>query len=201
VQKARQVESMRDDDFVRVQYVGKRGNHQVTGGFVFSRQIPGMRMVHRGRGGWSINYGRQSGGNTLLVHSADIQAMPGRFIPIPEDIAATAPPPVKEPLPAPERITGALEPPLPRDDIVERDTTPPPTDWQQNIATDAIKTEQAFDFQRLPGVGPSLARQFEQRGLTTKRDVLELGIEGLTALSGVGEAKAKVIIKALEDAD
>ena len=200
VQKARQVESMRDDDYVQAQYIGKRGNHQVTGGFIFPERLPGMKMINRGRG-WSIDYGpRISRGRILLVHRADIQAMPGRFIPVPEDLAATAPPPQKEPLPAPERITGALEPLLPQDDIVERDATPPPTDWRQNIATDVI-AEQSFDFQRLPGVGPSLAQQFIERGLMTKRDVLALGVDGLTAFSGVGETKAKLIIRALEDAD
>jgi len=185
------VERLVDDDFIKVEYLAGRGNHQLTGATVFQQRLPGVRMIRSGEG-WKIDYGRQSGGRRLLVHVSDFKMMPGKFMPIQEDIAATAPPPPREPPPEPEPLVSP--PPMERPAPVADEPLAPPVPLED-------EAEQPLDFQRIPGVGPALAAQFAERGIATKLDVLKLGAGGLRQFDGVGEKKAALIIKALEDAD
>jgi len=118
--------------------------------------------------------------------------MPGKFRLIQEDIAATAPPPPREPPPEPEPLR---PPPGERAaPVVEPEPLAPPVPLEG-------EPEQPFNFQRIPGVGPALAAQFEACGLMTKLDILILGVDGLRQFDGVGVKKAELIIRALEDAD
>jgi glycosyltransferase involved in cell wall biosynthesis len=55
-----------------------------------------------------------------------------------------------------------------------------------------------FNFQKLPGVTPAIAKQFEARGLTTADEVADLGVDGLQELKGIGPTRARAIIEYLD---
>lgn len=52
-----------------------------------------------------------------------------------------------------------------------------------------------LDLVELDGVGPSLAEKLEEAGFETPPDILEAGEEGLSEVSGIGDAKAESILE------
>jgi len=56
-----------------------------------------------------------------------------------------------------------------------------------------------FELQKVPGITGSIATQLEADGHTTKEDILVLGIDGLKAYKGVGDARATMILRALSE--
>lgn len=55
----------------------------------------------------------------------------------------------------------------------------------------------AVDLDALPGISPGIAQQLRERGVVTKAQILQLGVEGLQLLRGIGEKRAEIIITSL----
>jgi len=146
-----------------------------------------VKYLHLNRGKHSVigastkkKYGSRAGGDVFLVHRADIAAQPHLFAEV-------------QPV-GPNIGRGTPEPP------------PPPTpvsefDYEDYIEQIRSKFEREIDPQTLPGVTPSVATKMRNSGLVTKESILALGETGLQdAITGIGEAKAKMIIEYLNEA-
>ena len=129
--------------------------------------------------GKKFSYGYRAGGDTFLVHKDDVYntnrhgqtSLRGLFIPIEEKHEVVAPEP------EPVQVTAPPEP------VVE------PLPFEPH----------SFNFQTLPGVTPSIAREFIRLGYNGPDDVLEAGVEGLQEIKGIGETRAAKIIGYLND--
>ena len=149
-----QVQSVADNNYVRMKYTGSRGNHHIIGAFEmdFDPGLPtrrkGSKFVHY--------YGYASEGHVTLVHREDAKLMRGKWQPVNEVVL---PPPVKQSLEAPRII---------------------------NPAT--------FELQTIPGINDNIARELTKADLTTKEAILQVGREGLLAIQGIGEGRAKIIL-------
>jgi hypothetical protein len=195
-----------DKDFTLCLYMHpNKGSHPVVGAAVFSeRFLPNMVRV---RGGFSINYGYRVGGGTerFLVHRADANAAPHWFKSVEELVsgvvnlprrAAPAPPP-------PARIAPA---PVPPDDArlstaaALRDAVQSQEDVKREPTPEELlkaKAERPFDLQLVPGITTGIAQQMAADGVQSEADILALGVEGLQKYSGIGPAKAAIIIESL----
>ena len=54
-----------------------------------------------------------------------------------------------------------------------------------------------IDLQLLPGMTAEISAQLEADGILTKEKILEMGVKGLQDYRGVGPAKGKMIIAAI----
>lgn len=120
-------------------------------------------------------YGYRSHGEKFLVTRRDQRAYPHYFhivesVPEPPKIAVTPPPP-------PTLIENASKNP----------TTPPPA------ILDAVR-EARFDLQLLPGITPALQKAMAQAHLTSADAIIVGGEDALTAVKGIGKAKAAAIL-------
>lgn len=209
------ITNVSDSDFVLARYLHpNRGAHQVVGAAIHDEQYRGFRMVRkRDRPpGWSIVYGRRAGGGVerFLVHKRDVELQPQWFLPIEDRQAIAVPETEKAPLGAPTDLTGAFaERVQDEPDMLEPHSLSQPEMVEphelavsdaQTIDLDAIiDRKPEFNLQMIPGVGGALAAQLEHDGITTKEDVLALGIEGLKRYKGVGDFKAQTILKAARE--
>lgn len=179
---ARQVALSRaqDDNFVLVRYTTpNRGKHPVVGGAT------------------QTSYGYRQAGERFLVDKHDIwvngdpnQAKIGRFFePVQQEakISVQSPPVQRRKAQAPKPLTQEI-----RNSIVESAREPLPE-------PEPIVDDEPLDLQILPGITNQIAAQLQEKGITTKQGVLDLGIEGLQKLKGVGPVKAEVIIQILEN--
>lgn len=114
-------------------------------------------------------YGYRGGGTRFYVHKSDIAAAPDLFVPIN----------VME-----ERRQQMAPPPPP---------PPPPA------PSDEYEEEVVFDLQSLPGITPQIAMGLNAMGAHTPEDVLELGVEGLSRIKGIGEKRAEAILAFIEE--
>ena len=168
---------MNDDDFVRAKYLHpNQGTHQVSGQYRFPEQLNfgelrlGMKNVGDG---FIIDYGYRKGGETFLVHKRDAD-MSHLFQEIqPESSGVFNPPqPPSTSAPIPETIIREARIPV------------------------ALRDE--LDLQLLPGISDKIALLLTNDGISTKTQVLELGVDGLKKYTGIGEVKAKSIIEAIK---
>jgi hypothetical protein len=165
-----------DSDFVMVEYLHpNKGTHGVSGQFKFPNMldVAGMRLGMRSVGdGFIIDYGFRQGGETFLVHKRDAEVSHLFHEVQPAGGGVFAPPPrPTDSTPAPE--------------IIVREARVP------------IAQLDELDLQLLPGISNVNARQLEADGITTKSQVLELGVDGLKQYKGIGETRAKAIIDAI----
>jgi glycosyltransferase involved in cell wall biosynthesis len=166
-----------DQDFVRIKYIHpNQGTHGVTGSHIFPAplDIAGMRLGMKNVGdGFKIDYHYRKGGETFLVHKLDAQAAPHIFqeIQTAEGGVFNPPQPAAQPTPTPE--------------VIVREARVPVAQLDE------------LDLQLLPGISNVNARQLEADGITTKSQVLELGVPGLKKYPGIGEIRAKAIIDAI----
>jgi len=173
-----------DDDFVMCRYIHpSRGQRQVYGQATFERRIPGLHMVKaRGRTGYMIHYGYRDQGDVFLVHKADIKISPHLYAPI-ETKQIPRPAPVPPPPPTP--INGG------RPGVVVEKEEPE----EEPMVT--IGQAATLNLRSLPGITPDIAKQLERDGITTRDDILGLGVDGLQGYKGVGPTKAGMILGAL----
>jgi hypothetical protein len=165
-----------DSDFVMVEYLHpNKGTHGVSGQFKFPNMldVAGMRLGMRNVGdGFIIDYGFRKGGETFLVHKRDAEVSHlFREVQTAGGGVFDPPPRPTDPTPAPE--------------IIVREARVP------------IAQLDELDLQLLPGISNVNARQLEADGITTKSQVLELGVPGLKKYPGIGEIRAKAIIDAI----
>ena len=70
------------------------------------------------------------------------------------------------------------------------------TGWELDIVSEAEAAVLPeiegleIDFSEVPGIGASMAKALTSAGMVTLRDIFEAGVEGLTAIEGIGQAKA-----------
>lgn len=158
-----------DDDYVMVQYTHPNlGVHGVVGANT------------------KTNYGYRSGGEQFLVHKADIAAQPQFYRPITSPVFAHRPTTIVESPPPPPVLKA--EPPLVAKPMVTEleESHPVPQDIQRQI-TDEL------DLQLLPGVTPTIERGLKAAGFTTAAAILDAGVEGLTQVKFVGDARAQAV--------
>lgn len=100
--------------------------------------------------------------------------------------APTLPPPVPIPTaePPPETPEATT---LPTPEITEKEAV-------QSTMVSVLSKEK---LELLPGVTPNIAAQMEERGFTSYKDILALGVDGIKGFRGVGEVKAQVIIDSI----
>lgn len=57
--------------------------------------------------------------------------------------------------------------------------------------------DEMVDLEAIPGINSTVAKELTSRGLTTKNAILEVGVEGLQEINGIGEVRAYGIMTAL----
>lgn len=189
---AQGITQMNDQDFVKVKYLHpNRGSHGLVGTNAFPNRIEGMQMKNRGDG-WIIDYGYRSGGTVFTIHRIDAEAQSHLFHIIESSLGRIVrePRPDPTPTPAPTPVPIAVSEPTaiaqePQSVPVIRDARIPP-DGDGHI-----------DLQLLPGMTGEISAQLEAAGIQTKEKILELGVKGLQDYRGVGPAKGKMIIDAI----
>ena len=127
-----------------------------------------------------LNYGYREGGGVekFYVHKLDIASHPDWFVPF-------MPPAVNV-----ERTEVAQpEPPveLSAPDFVQTMSADTPVAPAKDIT-------KPFDLESIPGVTEHIMNQLVIRGVKTPEDVINLGVEGLKELDGVGDKRAEAII-------
>jgi predicted flap endonuclease-1-like 5' DNA nuclease len=58
---------------------------------------------------------------------------------------------------------------------------------------------EGFDLQTLPGVTPQIAMGLQALGAHTPEDVVNLGVDGLRRIKGIGDKRAEAIIAYIQD--
>ena len=166
-------------DFVKVKYLHpNRGSHGVIGTTAFPNRIEGLQMKNKGDG-WYIDYGYRSGGTVFTIHRSDAEAQSHLYY-ILDDTPRGV---VNEPRP--------MRPATPPPAIVEHRAAPV-------IREDRIPVDGKVDLQLLPGMTAEIVQQLELDGISTKDQILKLGVEGLKNYRGVGDKKGKMIIEAIK---
>lgn len=120
-----------------------------------------------------INYGYRCGGDKFLVHVNDKAAMPHIFVDVKEleyVSANEAPKPPEIQIAPPV----ALEPPSPS------------------------ITDEKFDLQMIPGITQGIADQLTEMGVVSKKELLELSVDDIKSVKGVGEVRAKAIFGSIQ---
>jgi hypothetical protein len=165
-------EDLVDNDFVMCKYIHpNRGQHQVIG--AATKTI----------------YGHRGGGAEFLVHKDDIAAQPHIFQAIEGHV---------QPLPMPSKPPNE---PVPLSDVVEIRAQPPAKPGFLEVAIDEdevpVTVIPSSELQLLPGITGEMAEELIAKGVTTRDQVADLGIEGLTSIRGIGAVKAEKIIDAI----
>jgi len=178
---------MTDNDMVLVTYENpNRGQHRVVGAQT------------------GINYGYRAGGGQerFYVHKNDIATHPAWFRPYQAPIIqrvyqpAVTPPPAPvavwaEPAPAPPVLvveTPAPQP-LPEIDFVKTQ----PASASAGPGQVNVGVFRPADLQTIPGVTSQVASTMHKMGIRTWQDVVELGMDGLLKIEGVGPKRAEAI--------
>jgi glycosyltransferase involved in cell wall biosynthesis len=162
--KVQQESKLTDDDMVLITYENpNRGMHGVYGAAT------------------KINYGYRAGGGMerFYVHKADIATHPGWFIPVLEsspNIAQSVSPPVE------------VSPPKELDFIKTN-----PASELNGLAPQSVDILKIPDLQSLPGITDKIADILFKKGVKTWNDIIELGIEGLQTIEGIGPKRAVII--------
>jgi glycosyltransferase involved in cell wall biosynthesis len=144
---------------------------------------------HPNRGGHRVvgpatgtEYGYRGGGDRFYVQKQDVRVAPHLFVPIETAEAVAkkaAPPPPPQPAPAPVGAPAPMAAPV---------TAPVPS-----------PVAEGFDLQTLPGVTPQIAMGLQALGAHTPEDVVNLGVDGLRRIKGIGDKRAEAIIAYIQD--
>jgi glycosyltransferase involved in cell wall biosynthesis len=165
---------MSDDNMVRIEYMSQnRGGHGVYG--TVTRTF----------------YGYRKGGDTFLMHRADVEAQPQLYREVDQHIVQA--PPVVVPAPVPTPIfeePEELEPDV-RDEL---EPAPELTESQFVALTQARTRASTINPQLLPGVSANTAKEMELEGLNTYGAILDAGYAKLTKITGIGAKKARMIL-------
>lgn len=131
------------------------------------------------------NYGYRGGGEVFYVHRADIEVAPHLFRPKEEvkHVVEKAP----EPPPAPPN---AIPEPKP--------VAAPPQPTQQPVKEESYKIE-ILELEEVPGVTQDIADSLRAIGISSVEQLGELDVDTLLSIKGVGEKRAGLIIKALQE--
>jgi len=177
-----------DQDFDLYYYTSpNRGDHRLIGGHVFPQRIQGFRMSKAEGGGFRIDYGYHSGGESkpFLVHNLDAAAQHGFFQ---KASVLREAPPVERPEPEepkPVELVEQAEEPNNVDPLANlANSTPPPPEKPPTTPDDT------FDPQTIPGVASSIAKQLVGR---TLEDLKGMTHADWCAIKGVHTAKADMI--------
>jgi hypothetical protein len=173
---------MNDTNFVMCKYIRtKQGSHPLTGITQFVNPLPDVKMRRSGRF-WVMDYGYRTEGETFLVHEMDRAAQPGWF-----NLVA---------LPQAQRVVRLPQRP-PR-----RPPVPPKPVWQEvtkpELIPEPIPEADVFDLQLLPGVTAEIAERLSGAGYVDADTIKSGGKAGLEAIKGIGEAKAAMILNAVQ---
>lgn len=164
-----------DDDMIMISYNSpNRGDHRVIGHAQFSYPIQGLRMISVG-GAMRVDYGYRKQGDRFLVHRNELEAAPDLFKPVSASI--------------------------PEIQIAEQSRRPTPRPPEKLVSiplTGKELEDQKFDLQTIPGVSSDIAEQLRDAGVDIPEDIIELGVEGLKELRGVGNRKAEIIYSATQ---
>ncbi len=184
---------MNDQDFIKVKYLSpNRASHGLVGSYLFPGPIEGLQMKNKGNG-WVIDYAYRQGGKVFTIHRFDAEAQPHLFYPIqeaPTGVVVREPRPDPIPMPAPTPIPVAEPQPI----AIAEESQPVPVVTDARIPPD---DDGHIDLQLLPGMTGEISAQLDAAGITTKAQILEMGVEGLQIYRGVGAKKGKMIIDAI----
>lgn len=161
-----------DNDLVMVKLVdGNLGDHAVFGGST------------------RTNYGYRASGDIFLVKRVDLEVSPFLFQVVNEEGPSDHPVAQPEP-PEPQPVAIVSPAAIKADPVVAHPA----------ITVPVISTKPVFDPQTIPGVNERIAKAMLNRHIMSRDEILKMGKEGLMELDGVGEKRAEMILKALEDA-
>jgi glycosyltransferase involved in cell wall biosynthesis len=167
-----------DSDMILVVYENpNRGMHKVVGAST------------------GINYGYREGGGVekFYVHKDDIKSYPDFFIPfiLPQVV-------IEQPKVVPPPPPVSLEEPISTTVEMPTETLPTPDFIETLPASAEIGSgEVAFrplDLQSVPGVTEKIADDLRRKNIRTWEDIIELGLEGLKTVEGVGDKRAEAIL-------
>jgi hypothetical protein len=172
---------MNDNDMILCTYENlNRGQHKVVG-------------VETG-----INYGVRGGGGVekFYVHRKDIESHPEWFKPYIQQQVITEPtPPTVTPPPVaitqPPVEAPKVEPPKELDFVKTQ-----PASQTSGLAPASPDLLKPLDLQGLPGVTDKIADALFAMGIKGWEDIVELGVEGLKTIDGIGDKRATAIYAA-----
>ena len=145
--------------------------------YVMVKYIGANRGMHPVYGSDKRFYGYRVSGDEFLVHKSDIKSYPHLF----QAATTTVTPPRQQ----------IAAPPPPPQVWIPAELEDEPVNAVINKAID----ERRFDPQALPGITPTVATRLEEAGVNSPDKVRKLGLDGLTAVKGIGEARAKAILE------
>ena len=221
------VSGLDDRDLVMARYISpKRGSRMIFGSAPFEQRIEGLHMQRTlPDSKYRICYGHRGPGDEFLVHVRDLEMAPHLFqsVEVRGVVPEAAPTPPPQPtLIAPSepeaRPVRAKMPEEPRPIVPEDKRDPPDLGMTKDsgleeldAAIDMIKERDngrptlgavaALDLEALPGISPQIAKQLRADGVSTRDELLALGVKGLTGYKGVGPVKAELIIGAVGSLD
>ncbi len=153
--------------------------------FIEARYLSPNRGGHRVIGpNTKIDYGYRKGGDVFLIHKQDVDGQPHMFSAQgPAATSASAPPRAKTPAPTPPPAPVAAGEAMPADSSEEAAEAPAPGE---------------FDLHALPGVTKPIAEAMTEAGIDSFDTIMDMGVDGLTDISGIGKVKAEQIYGAAE---
>jgi glycosyltransferase involved in cell wall biosynthesis len=165
-----------DSDMVMISYNSpNRGDHRVVGHAQFQYAVQGLRMIETS-GALRVDYGYRKQGDRFLVHRREIEAAPHLFQPV-----------------------SAAIPEIQIASQARRPQTRAPNRLVSNPLTgEELTGDRKFDLQTIPGISADVATQLRDKGIDMPEDIIELGVDGLKEIRGVGNRKAEVIIAAVQ---
>jgi hypothetical protein len=145
------------------------------------------------------NYGYRAGGGTerFYVHKQDIAARPDLFRPYIQPRVADVevkPTTVSAPsLVVDDKPVEIVKEPSKEISLPEFVTTRPASESSGPGQADVLTVIKPIDFQSVPGITDRIAAALDKKGVRTWADVVEMGIEGLMKIEGIGQKRAESI--------
>lgn len=195
--KAVATRQSRDTDFILVRYMHpNRGAHLVWGS---SRDDSGQQRCYGSRVG--------GGQETFLVHRSDVfdprtgQQVSFHFVPVPEGkVTPVVARPIQPTIEPTSILEAKSEPPSP---TIQSTINPPVSilgaEASETPETPDVSDGRLFDLQTIPGVTHVVAASMVEHNITTREQIVELGIAGLQGLRGCGPVRAEMIIQYLTE--
>ncbi len=194
----------------------KRGSRMIFGVAAFEQRIDGLHMQRTlPDSKYRICYGHRGPGDEFLVHVRDLQEAPHLFQST--EVRGAVPEAPPAPPPQPELIAPSEPAPRPvQAETPEPETAPMPEEPRPIVqeGPPEILTEKApdngrptlgavagIDLEALPGISPGIAAQLRADGVSTRDELLALGVDGLKGYKGVGDVKAGLILGAVGSLD
>lgn len=139
-------------------------------------------------GATRTNYGYRASGDVFLMKRIDVDSQPGLFVQVIENGPVPEPKVQPEP-PAPNPVAISEFPAIvPVAKVVE----------SVKIEPEPVVVR-PFDPQTIPGISERISADLLGHGVKSRKEIKDLGKEGLMRIDGVGEKRAEIILKALEN--